>query len=279
MSHDWLFDRFPRYISARVMNGSAPNNLFQKTIPSGLLYLVGEWFFSEFLAISDDVLFCDTQTAFDRSAAVYFLLVNSGVKNSLAISKLWLAIDDIDEVIQEVPKKRWNSVVHRKGLETNLSDALFEVYEIHKQEMNQLRAIYSKNFSERAFHDRQLCEYVSFVLKSLYRESGYPVKASLGALTYSRIERKKWPAWLRPTLLARERNACANCGVSFAELHEEAQLDHIVPLSDGGNNDLVNLQLLCSGCNLRKSNDFQLVKSSIPNYFSWKKISRKQNNS
>jgi len=33
---------------------------------------------------------------------------------------------------------------------------------------------------------------------------------------------------------------------------KEVQYDHIVPLENGGLNDISNLQLLCADCNLRK---------------------------
>lgn len=60
---------------------------------------------------------------------------------------------------------------------------------------------------------------------------------------------------LRFEVLARDRFTCRFCGASPAKdpsvtLH----IDHIVPWSKGGETTLINLQTLCSKCNLGKSN-------------------------
>lgn len=60
---------------------------------------------------------------------------------------------------------------------------------------------------------------------------------------------------LRWHVLQRDRFTCCACGASPAltpgvELH----VDHIVPWSKGGETMFENLQTLCSGCNLGKSN-------------------------
>ena len=43
-------------------------------------------------------------------------------------------------------------------------------------------------------------------------------------------------------------NRCAQCGNGGQRL----TIDHVVPLADGGSNDISNLQLLCGPCNQRK---------------------------
>jgi 5-methylcytosine-specific restriction endonuclease McrA len=42
---------------------------------------------------------------------------------------------------------------------------------------------------------------------------------------------------------------CMQCGSS-----DRLHIDHVVPVSKGGDNGIWNLQLLCQGCNLRKGN-------------------------
>ena len=57
-----------------------------------------------------------------------------------------------------------------------------------------------------------------------------------------RIAGSTWMA-TRRRIMQRDKFTCAACGVVRAD-HE---VDHRVPLEQGGSNDLDNLQLLCSG--------------------------------
>ncbi len=60
---------------------------------------------------------------------------------------------------------------------------------------------------------------------------------------------------IRFTVLQRDKFRCCSCGASPAKNPEiELHVDHIVPWSKGGETDILNLQTLCSKCNLGKSN-------------------------
>ena len=61
--------------------------------------------------------------------------------------------------------------------------------------------------------------------------------------------RMAWPAGLRESLNREQRGLCVYCRAKLRISH----IDHIVPVAQGGTNERANLQLLCSGCNLRKS--------------------------
>jgi 5-methylcytosine-specific restriction endonuclease McrA len=53
-----------------------------------------------------------------------------------------------------------------------------------------------------------------------------------------------------PRLCELQKWKCASCGCSVkAKWH----VDHIMPLARGGLHDRRNLQILCPGCNVRKS--------------------------
>lgn len=43
------------------------------------------------------------------------------------------------------------------------------------------------------------------------------------------------------------------CPICKASIKEGYHIDHIMPLSKGGNNDRLNIQLLCAPCNLQKN--------------------------
>jgi hypothetical protein len=69
-------------------------------------------------------------------------------------------------------------------------------------------------------------------------------------LNYSKTgpSRKSIPDDVKLLVWARDGGACVQCG-SQEELH----FDHIIPVAKGGGNDHANIQILCSTCNLRKS--------------------------
>jgi len=45
---------------------------------------------------------------------------------------------------------------------------------------------------------------------------------------------------------------CQDCGASKNEV--KLEVDHIIPVSQGGNDELSNLQVLCKECNRAKGN-------------------------
>lgn len=62
-------------------------------------------------------------------------------------------------------------------------------------------------------------------------------------------------AGLRYKILKRDNFKCCACGASPAkDPSVELHIDHIVPWSKGGETEMENLQVLCSKCNIGKSN-------------------------
>ncbi|MFH1821638.1 MAG: HNH endonuclease signature motif containing protein [Methanobacteriota archaeon] len=71
------------------------------------------------------------------------------------------------------------------------------------------------------------------------------------------------PADQRARILQRNGFTCQACGVGAGEPdpldpHRKARLnvDHIIPLSEGGTNEDSNLRVTCTACNLGRSNLF-----------------------
>lgn len=66
-----------------------------------------------------------------------------------------------------------------------------------------------------------------------------------------RVGRKPIPGHLRHKVFVRDNYRCVECGATNMETTLE--IDHIIPVSKGGTNDIDNLQTLCKECNRAKS--------------------------
>jgi 5-methylcytosine-specific restriction protein A len=60
------------------------------------------------------------------------------------------------------------------------------------------------------------------------------------------------PPEVRTYVFQRDKYQCQSCGQTSQETN--LSIDHIIPLSRGGKNDISNLQTLCLTCNQRKTN-------------------------
>lgn len=60
---------------------------------------------------------------------------------------------------------------------------------------------------------------------------------------------RRWPisASIRASVIIESGGKCVKCGST-----ERLQIDHIVPVKNGGPDDRENLQVLCQPCNLKK---------------------------
>jgi 5-methylcytosine-specific restriction endonuclease McrA len=59
---------------------------------------------------------------------------------------------------------------------------------------------------------------------------------------------------LRTATIARDGRRCANCGVLTNEQDgpTKTEVDHVVPVANGGASQMGNLVVLCRACNRRK---------------------------
>lgn len=72
--------------------------------------------------------------------------------------------------------------------------------------------------------------------------------------TSSKIRRRKWSEEERRTTLNQCGNKCARCGKKLTLT--TLTMDHVIPISKGGENVQENLVALCQPCNLKKANNF-----------------------
>ena len=78
------------------------------------------------------------------------------------------------------------------------------------------------------------------------------------SLTHERkFTRGYMPQWVKNAVFYRDRGKCVLCGSDLSGLlmvteDKKIHYDHMVPLDQGGLNDVSNIQLLCGKCNLSK---------------------------
>jgi 5-methylcytosine-specific restriction endonuclease McrA len=77
-------------------------------------------------------------------------------------------------------------------------------------------------------------------------------RRGLATWDYRLIESDPVPTDVRYKVLAAAKGRCALCGATSAD--RRIEVDHVVPRSRGGSNDISNLQALCDVCNRGKSN-------------------------
>lgn len=99
-----------------------------------------------------------------------------------------------------------------------------------------------------------LNEYISGVVQNLEKSNLEPEHKKLlkkdGVLNRVHI-----PEWVRKAVFFRDRGMCTCCNKDLSGLITVKTLkhfDHIIPLANGGINDVTNIQLLCEACNLIK---------------------------
>ena len=72
----------------------------------------------------------------------------------------------------------------------------------------------------------------------------------------SSLKRVGIPEWVKKAVFFRDRGHCCGCErdlTGLVSLKETRNFAHIVPLAQGGLNDVSNIQLLCAPCNSKKS--------------------------
>ncbi len=84
------------------------------------------------------------------------------------------------------------------------------------------------------------------------------------------LKRVAVPRWARNAVEHRDRGLCTLCHRDLTgqiNIGNTAHLDHIVPLAQGGLNDITNLQLLCDECNLKKRGGEAITSSHYEKWY------------
>lgn len=274
----WVEIIFRHQVPNDLASDKCPKGLLHTTTTNGLLHYLGERFFQMLFNVKNDSYYIDVEDTQKNIDILILTFIASGLEfieqappYRDSLSYLISTYDEINEVLSKYSGDSANKEFKKRELQDKIYSVIDKIEEEYKDEIIQLQKLYAANFAERIFHDRQYCEYISYAISSIYEIDGFPILDNDIVKRIKYIDRQKMPSWVFETLRARERDKCASCGKAVSELNSEFHIDHIIPISKFGTNDVVNLQLLCEGCNLQKTNNYEAVASSVPKYFSWKR--------
>jgi hypothetical protein len=246
-----------------------PGDLLVKPLEKGLPYKIGEWCF--------DTLFKDLSESMAKSYAgsldgedlMWFLedvteaAAASGLfGNGRSLAPIHAAVSRIEGLYESDENAYWKSL---EGKGRRALRGLFTSFcaKEHRK-LEAMKRLYAPEIADRILHDRQLCCFIAETVMDI----GFDGETAKG-IRSQWVKRAAWPARVKAILNARDRGKCASCGANISmELEAEGHIDHMFPISKGGCNDIVNLQLLCSACNLKKlAKTSEDVASSVPRYF------------
>lgn len=161
---------------------------------------------------------------------------------------------------------------HFKALGKLYGDYLILDYSFHgiflkddDKEMHHCQfGAYDEEFEDSIFNSHLLGEPLSKFIEELTHQTELgeirikSIKVSLVYNKQSNPKRKRThiPRGLRHEVFKRDNYTCCECGATKEDgvtLH----IDHIIPVSKGGTDELSNLQTLCKACNLNKSDVIQ----------------------
>jgi len=151
----------------------------------------------------------------------------------------YILSDEVKILLDRIPEKYKNLkgaiiLIYEQGTKINEALEICKFNKTHRTAQNIIKK-YSNNLIR--FSDLRRSYIYSHPLK-LYK------------IYYSRNDRKQLRPKLRWAVLSRDNFRCVCCGRSSKEsiLH----VDHIIPLSKGGESSMKNLRTLCGECNMGK---------------------------
>ena len=270
--------------SIREYGEEFPKNLLRKCIKQGVLFHFGRISFEKhfgFETFERCFLYEKNDNYFDIESVVIYLselseLVNHHKFNencgyikllNRQTNHAWLLYEEDNEnnIIIDIhdnwDKSKFIQFVSRRI--KMYSDLFYKISDKHSDKFEQVSHLYANYIHNQLFNSRVFCEIIS----NLICDIGFKnVKdKTTGKFLFKRRRLASFDKKiLKKMLLERERNKCAICDEKITL--KTMSIDHILPLSQGGCNDLCNLQATCETCNNRKNNSILPTNDSIPDH-------------
>jgi hypothetical protein len=246
-----------------------PIDLLLRPLEPGLSLKIGEWCFDTLFDVDGKSESMDKPyfKRLDPENFVWFLddvveaaFLSGFFGDAELLSAMAVQIESFDGLYETNEAEYLTQI--EKGGRRDLIRKFSEFCHDLRGPISRMRETYAYEVADRILHDRQLCNFIAQTIMNI----GFDGETAEG-LRAQWVDRERWPIQIKKILHARDRGKCAACNTDIVlELREEAHIDHMFPLARGGCNDLVNLQLLCSTCNRKKSDRDSKVTSSVPQY-------------
>jgi len=246
-----------------------PTDLLWRPMEPGLSLKIAEWCFNTFLdnngqGESEEIWYILSLKPEDF---IWFLdeicqaaRLSSFFGDAALLDSMTAQLREIDSLFETDEEKYWEKV--RGSARDTLIADFVQLNRDFRGPLLQMKHLYCPEIADRILHDRQLCNFIARTIIDI----GFDGETVHG-LRSQWVARETWPARVKRILLARDRGKCAACGKDIVqELKDEPHIDHMFSISQGGCNDLVNLQLLCSPCNRAKADKETQVATSVPQY-------------
>lgn len=254
-----LFDKVKQHVRGR----QKPFDLLAKTLRNGLLYHLGLWLYDEYLEDQYFESLTDEYALWYLEDLVRFLEHSGRSSHDAVLQEAENLVTETDCLYDAADDRNYfDYLTSAEGIKT-LREMRAQLLKAYASTISAARDTYAENYAERVFHDRQLCEHISRTLVVI----GFDGMDINDTEPKQWIDRISWPERVKKAVRARDRGMCSSCSINMTgELQADEEIDHIVPLSKGGTNDLCNLQLLCNDCNNKKRANRIDVASSVPRY-------------
>jgi len=92
------------------------------------------------------------------------------------------------------------------------------------------------------------------MISRTHNDQGAGGKEHNGRKDFPKYRRAVIDIHVRIGIFRRDGYCCKHCGEQFSR--NQLELDHIKPISTGGDDSIENLQTLCRTCNRKKGNRF-----------------------
>lgn len=143
-------------------------------------------------------------------------------------------------------------------------------------EIERLHDIISNEVFYLVFNNRELLLNFNLIIAQYISEIGISefnedhIENVKHVKREGQLKRVNIPQWVKKAVYFRDRGCCCFCKTDLSgilALSNKLEYDHIVPLSEGGANDITNIQLLCEKCNKSKSDTSVGTSTHYENWF------------